>query len=443
MKHPVKVGGCAQQNCALFSHSAHKGFTLIELLVVIGILSVMATMALNDVTGTVGQQNFDQTVYKMKNIRRAILGKDKVVNGEPVLEGFVVDMGRLPYTMAELFNQQNCKHPSYDNQADCEGNGEEWVEMPVYAFEHCSDTQYVNKTDCTDNGETWMGESHCSNPVHLTKAACIVNPANSWIEEPRLQSGWRGPYINVFADFDGIQKYRDGWGNKDNSENFGWVFNLEDDDLLEKDTDDDGVSDAKDALHDQIELRSKGLNNVDDYFNVADNEYKANSVDVDKKELSNFEKPYPPHYDNNKALLVNRHDFQINLEAKKVVVTIKNNTAADVEIGNLKLCVGLYSVESGIPKYISSGLIHTLLPTKVSANDSLPLTFEFEKHFIPMGKIALTNLKEKPAAALEADPCDGEPSFGSNPESSLHYRALLPRTTLTNDTLANLSWEIN
>lgn len=418
----------------------NQGFTLIELLVVIGILSVMATIALNDVTGTVGQQSFDQTVYKMKNIRRAILGKDKIVNGELVLEGFVADMGRLPNNLSELLNQQYCRNFKYKNKVDCEdgslGNSE-WVVLPSYAFKEgfCSDFLYSTKTTCEN-----------------------ATPAGIWTTVPKMQWGWRGPYINVFADLGGNRTYRDGWGNKsdDSDPNSGWIFTVVD--VLERDTDGDGALDAGDGIFDQLEFRSKGQNNVNDVFNTAENKYQD---DIPEETLTVHERPYPPHKNNNEALLVERADFQLNIESKVVVITIKNNTTSIKEISGLTsnqgLCVGLYSIKNGVSVFIPSKvkviprapdlsvgdptLLTVLEPAgDADGKDSLELRFEFEKQYIPAGKIALTDLREQLVGGTD---CNSESTFATNVGSVFQYKTLLPRTTLVNDVLATFELEIN
>ena len=68
-------------------------------------------------------------------------------------------------------------------------------------------------------------------------------------------------------------------------------------------------------------MRSKGQNNVYDLFDSAStaNIYKVNISDTVEKELTDFEKPYPPHYDNNKALLIAQHDFQVPFPAAVTV----------------------------------------------------------------------------------------------------------------------------
>ena len=350
------------------------GFTLIELLVVIGILSVMATIALNDVTGTVEQQNFDQTVYKMKNIRRAILGSDKIVNGEPLLEGFVADMGRLPNNLAELLSPNNCKDPRYDTRLSCEDNGKEWIEMPGFGYHLCVDGatphyEFTDKASCEADSKQWKDDAGT----------------------PKIQWGWRGPYINVFADLKGKRTYHDGWGNKykvdtdgdgeiNPDENFGWVFDS-------KDVDADG-------LNDFIELRSKGQNNFNDDFDAAFDSGRGEYEQAKSGEdgLTVYEKPYPPHYNSYRGLLVKQHDFQtiipstvsVNLgtapQCWKCSVGADNNYGdCVVNNGNKwkpldhkveadcvaasaiwqpidKLCLKIYSLNNGVIKTIVSTL---------------------------------------------------------------------------------------
>ena len=79
------------------------GFSLLELLVVVSLLGMLALATTVMVDNTDDQQRFELTRTRLQQIRTAIIGDpSRTFNGEPVLSGFAMDMGRLPANINEL-----------------------------------------------------------------------------------------------------------------------------------------------------------------------------------------------------------------------------------------------------------------------------------------------------------------------------------------------------
>lgn len=156
------------------------GFTLLELLVVIGLLGVVAIASMTIIIDTKDIESLDATEKRWNQIRYAIIGDtSRTLNNEPMVSGYVADMGRLPANIQELFIQ---------------GDQPDWAEYDLYT----ADTGYSAK----------------------------------------YGGGWRGPYLYTA----GSANFRDGWGNvdslnrdedadgsvadeaDDDATNFGWVL---------------------------------------------------------------------------------------------------------------------------------------------------------------------------------------------------------------------------
>jgi hypothetical protein len=119
------------------------------------------------------QVRFDETKSRLMQIRRAMIGdSSRSLNGEPLVSGFVADMGRLPDSLQELVDI---------------GSLAVWQQLP------------------------WVPPAELSGVVTI-----------------HLYGGWRGPYIDTLPDSSGERRYRDGWGKDDGSANFGWVYQLDD-----------------------------------------------------------------------------------------------------------------------------------------------------------------------------------------------------------------------
>ncbi len=147
-----------------------QGLTLLELLLVIVILSAVAYTSLAIVDNNSSQIRFEDTRNRLEMIKRAIIGDtSRTLNGQPEIRGFVADMGRLPLNIKEL------------------------IEEP---------------TDC-DSGTA--GDQSCP---------------WSYDADTGLWAGWHGPYLPATSESGGTHAFRDGWGNRDGSPNFGWLFSI-------------------------------------------------------------------------------------------------------------------------------------------------------------------------------------------------------------------------
>jgi prepilin-type N-terminal cleavage/methylation domain-containing protein len=166
----------------------HAGFTLLEILVVIGLLSILALGMSTMLEDDGNWQRAQETPRRWDVIRKAILGQGGVdATGNPILSGYVVDMGRLPLNIRELMVEDvdptsaiACPTPKPTPQHT-------WADFVIY-----------QRTDATN---------------------CTTTPQNCYW----LGGGWRGPYLYS----GGSAEYRDGWENVDgdanaDAVNFGW-----------------------------------------------------------------------------------------------------------------------------------------------------------------------------------------------------------------------------
>lgn len=133
------------------SRKQQAGFSLLELLVVLGLMAAAAALALSSVGNRDNQNRFDETRNKIGAMRKAILGESAVINGQLSVNGFVVDMGRLPESLEELLQEPD----------DCD----------------------LNTTGVQECGRNFDADKE-------------------------LWYGWNGPYITAVGT-----DYRDGWGN--------------------------------------------------------------------------------------------------------------------------------------------------------------------------------------------------------------------------------------
>lgn len=86
---------------------SRRGLTLVELLVVLTILALMATVAITSTDLIMSQGRYEATVRTLTNIEEAILSSHQLqeTGGSTSMSGFIVDTGRLPVSLAELFVQ--------------------------------------------------------------------------------------------------------------------------------------------------------------------------------------------------------------------------------------------------------------------------------------------------------------------------------------------------
>jgi len=152
-----------------------KGFTLLEMLLVVFLMGMLAVAATAMVDNADEQQRFELTRSRLQQIRHAIVGDtSRTLNGEPVISGFVADMGRLPESIEEL--------------VELPAAGTEWRAMDI---------------------------------THVIGLSTVV--------AGQLYGGSRGPYLDVMAETSGVRAFRDGWGNPDEvgkESDFGWAVTL-------------------------------------------------------------------------------------------------------------------------------------------------------------------------------------------------------------------------
>lgn len=158
------------------------GFTLLELVLVLFLIGLLASAGLLFTQNIEDQAQFEETQRRLEIIRKAIIqGGERSVNGQPELSGFVVDNGRLPYCLAELIG-------------------------PEFAF-----TESVSSVE------------HYQSPCNTNNLLTLLKPG---ITDDGIRYGWWGPYIQVNPDNNSDRPFRDGYGNDDQSTNYGWGWTL-------------------------------------------------------------------------------------------------------------------------------------------------------------------------------------------------------------------------
>ncbi len=141
-------------------HSPFRRFTLLELILVCLILAMLASASVYLATSSADQAQDDNNRARLAQIQMAICGDQSSLSSRnPVVSGFLADMGRLPNSLSELLT------------------------API--------------TPGTATASSWNST---------------------------LQSGWRGPYLQIPV---GDSAFRDAWSNfgvSDDSTNFGWSY---------------------------------------------------------------------------------------------------------------------------------------------------------------------------------------------------------------------------
>jgi prepilin-type N-terminal cleavage/methylation domain-containing protein len=167
------------------SHSikylTQQGFTLLELVLVLFLIGLLASAGLLFTENIESQAKYEETQKRIALIKRAIVGDlTRTVNGGPELSGFVADVGRLPLCIKELIELGEQVGATDDFESPCE-----------------TDSEFYLKLWQVD-GITGVG------------------------------AGWRGPYIQAVVESDGERRFRDGYGNGNDSDdlNFGWRWQL-------------------------------------------------------------------------------------------------------------------------------------------------------------------------------------------------------------------------
>jgi prepilin-type N-terminal cleavage/methylation domain-containing protein len=106
------------------NYKSQNGLTLLELSVVLLILTALAGMAVPYMNSTQDIVREQITKDRALAIKNAIIKVD-TINGVPTTTGFVVDVGRLPYTISELTDGKDCSTASQP-QFNCTNTIENW-----------------------------------------------------------------------------------------------------------------------------------------------------------------------------------------------------------------------------------------------------------------------------------------------------------------------------
>ena len=81
-----------------------RGFTLLEMVVVLGIMAVLALVAVKALEPVADQSRYEATQRTLTNIEEAILGGQDLrqPDGTPIISGFIADVGRPPLVQGSL-----------------------------------------------------------------------------------------------------------------------------------------------------------------------------------------------------------------------------------------------------------------------------------------------------------------------------------------------------
>ena len=157
-------------------HFVRTGLTLIELVVVLAILAVLATVAVRSLEPLADQARYETTNSTLDATTQAIVEDRRQSSGAQQVSGFVADIGRLPETLAMLFDTTGVSE--FSNSS---------LPLASYPF--------------TDRAGL--------------PAADANNPTNVDCSGVSLRCGWRGPYLTVSNPASGVV---DGWGRP-----FEWI----------------------------------------------------------------------------------------------------------------------------------------------------------------------------------------------------------------------------
>lgn len=168
--------GCKHQ--AVLANAQRKtlkyllGFSLLELLVVIGLLGIVGLTATTYLIDTGEEKRKEITERNWDAIRKAVIGDStQSLNNTQMLNGYVLDMGRLPENIKELMSK---------------GAQPAWTALSISGM-----------------------------------IGAIPGVTGT------LYAGWRGPYLYSA----GSAEYHDGWMNDADPPdglNFGWLVSLDD-----------------------------------------------------------------------------------------------------------------------------------------------------------------------------------------------------------------------
>lgn len=170
------------------------GFTLIEVLTVMVVLLAVASVTIETSSELAFQGRYEVTKDRYEKIKKAIIGDpNQIVNGQPNIEGFVKDMGRLPKNLHELLVRNYCDNdyrisdntPNSTGITDASGaTPKDWCESktpngiwtqqgPNWKGPYLT----TNKPDFSPNAlpDGWGSQpvAYCSDLSYTTELACI------------------------------------------------------------------------------------------------------------------------------------------------------------------------------------------------------------------------------------------------------------------------------
>lgn len=166
-----------------FPGPGQRGLTLLELLLVVFILSSIALVTVSIVDSADEQLRYEDTRARLELVKKGIIGDPSItVNNQPLISGFVADMGVLPNFLQELIE----RGPLPDD-----------LLIPEWQF-----LQF--DADYPQYG---------------------------------LWAGWRGPYLEALLEKDtngfNMHTFRDGWDNPGTAPFYGWkIFSPQDNNSL-------------------------------------------------------------------------------------------------------------------------------------------------------------------------------------------------------------------
>ncbi len=204
------------------------GFTLIEVLTVMVVLVAIASVTMQTTSNFAFEGRNEITKDRYEKIKKAIIGDpNQVVNGKPNINGFVADVGRLPFAIQELLDGNFCTDTRYFNSADCAAHGASWHETPNWQGPYISSTGSATNTNAISDGwgNTGLGNygwtvTYLNNLSTLTTD--IVSATNMTIQsigkDQHSGSTTTDPYDADYPDFLTLPtiKYQD------------WLVNLND-----------------------------------------------------------------------------------------------------------------------------------------------------------------------------------------------------------------------
>jgi prepilin-type N-terminal cleavage/methylation domain-containing protein len=96
-------------NCIKSQRSNRRGLTLLELVVVLGILALLAGVAVQSLDPIANQSRYESSQNMIDGIRSATIGDQnaKNANGQKIISGYVADTALLPSALTDLLQKPN------------------------------------------------------------------------------------------------------------------------------------------------------------------------------------------------------------------------------------------------------------------------------------------------------------------------------------------------